>query len=94
MNSYLINFFVYTLAMIGFFVLAVWVYKKSVYSNTASKDKGFLNIENMLRLSPTKTIYVIKAGNEKFLIAGDSANTTMLAKLENNQSTEIYNNEK
>ena len=36
----------------------------------------------------SKTIYVLKAGNERFLIAGDSANTTMLAKLNNDNNEE------
>ncbi|MCD7780131.1 MAG: flagellar biosynthetic protein FliO [Candidatus Gastranaerophilales bacterium] len=83
MNSYLINFTVYTFAMIGFIALALFVYKKSMYSASVSKDKDFLKVENSLRLSAAKTIYVLKAGDEKFLIAGDAANTTMLAKLNN-----------
>lgn len=86
MNSYLANFAIYTLAMIGFIVLALFIYKKSVYTNSNTKNKGFLQIETSLRLSATKTVYVIKAGKEKFLIAGDASNTTMLAKLENNQT--------
>jgi len=84
MNIYLVNFAVYTLAMIGFIALALFIYKKSVYSGTVSKNKEFLQVENTLRLSAAKTVYVIKAGNEKFLIAGDAANTTMLAKLDDN----------
>ena len=83
MNGYLVQFTAYTFAMIGFIAMALFVYKKAMYSNSTSKNKDFLAVENSLRLSATKTVYVIKAGNEKFLIAGDSANTTMLAKLDN-----------
>ena len=57
----------------------------------------FLQVENSLRISPVKTIYVIKAGSERFLIAGDTATTTMLAKLENNTDialNEAFDNEK
>ena len=93
MNSYLINFAVYTFAMIGFIGLALFIYKKSVYSGTSSKNKDFLQVENSLRLSAAKTVYVLKAGNERFLIAGDAANTTMLAKLADNGSdNENYQN--
>lgn len=88
MNSYLVNFAIYTLAMIGFIGMALFVYKKSVYSTSKVKGKEFLQVENSLRLSATKTVYVIKAGTEKFLIAGDPANTTMLAKLNANQTIE------
>jgi flagellar biogenesis protein FliO len=81
MNGYLMHFVAYTFAMVGFIVMVMFVYKKAMYSSPSSKNKEFLAIENSLRLSATKTVYVIKAGKEKFLIAGDSANTTMLAKL-------------
>ena len=88
MNGYLVNFAVYTLAMVGFLALAIYVYKKTAYSTANTQNKEFLKVENTLRLSATKTVYVIKAGNEKFLIAGDTANTTMLAKLENDVKLE------
>ncbi len=93
MNSYLINFAIYTLAMIGFIVMALFVYKKSTNIKPGSKNKEFLQVENSIRLSATKTIYVIKAGNEKFLIAGDPASTTMLSKLDGNKNIENYGNE-
>lgn len=88
MNGYIINFTVYTLAMIGFIVLALYVYKKSTYFPNNAKNNVYLKVENTLRLSPTKTIYAIKAGNEKFLIAADASTTTMLAKLENSETEE------
>lgn len=83
MNNYIMHFAVYTLAMIGFIVIALFVYKKSVCASQTVANRNNLKVENSLRLSATKTVYVIKAGEEKFLIAADSANTTMLAKLEN-----------
>ena len=90
MNSYLLHFVAYTFAMIGFIVMVLFIYKKSVYSGTKQNNKEFLCIENSLKLSPTKTIYVVKAGKEKFLIAGDTSTTTMLSKLENTQETPNY----
>lgn len=80
---YLINFVVYTLAMIGFIVLMLIVYKKSLFMPQMKNSKNFLRVETSLKLSATKTIYIIGAGTERFIIAGDNTNTTMLAKLEN-----------
>ena len=84
MNSYLIHFATYTFAMIGFIVIVLFVYKKTMYSQTDGVNRNFLKVENTLKLTPTKTVYVIKAGTERFLVAGDSSNTTMLAKLDEN----------
>lgn len=84
MNSYIMHFATYTFAMIGFIVIVLFVYKKTMYSQSGNENRNFLKVENALKLSPTKTVYVIKAGTERFLVAGDSANTTMLAKLDGN----------
>ena len=90
MNSYIMNFAVYSFAIMGFFVALLLVYKKAVNSDKILNKKNFLKVESTLKLSPVKSIYVIKAGNERFLIAGDTSNTTMLAKLEDNQENEEY----
>lgn len=84
MNGYLIHFATYTFAMIGFIVIILFIYKKTMYSVSSAADKNFLKVESLLKLSPTKTLYVIKAGTERFLIAGDNTNTTMLSKLDEN----------
>ncbi len=77
------------LAMIGFIAAALYVYKKTMTGDQTARDKGYLKVENYMKLSPTKTLYVIKAGSERFLIAGDSSNTTMLSKLDENNKPEI-----
>ena len=82
MNSYIVNFATYTLAMVGFIVLMLFVYKKAMYTPANAKNREYLNVENVLKLSPTKTVYIIKAGTERFLVAGDTTTTTMLAKLD------------
>ena len=84
MNSYIVNFATYVFAMIGFIVLILFVYKKAMSTPMDAKNREFLNVENVLRLSPTKTVYIIKAGYERFLVAGDNTNTTLLAKLDEN----------
>ena len=89
MNSYIVNFATYTLAMVGFIVLMLFVYKKAMYTPTNAKNREYLNVENILKLSPTKTIYIIKAGTERFLVAGDNTSTTMLAKLDENNTNNI-----
>ena len=89
MNSYIVNFATYTLAMVGFIVLMLFVYKKAMYTPTNAKNREYLNVENILKLSPTKTIYIIKAGTERFLVAGDNTSTTMLAKLDENNRNNI-----
>ena len=53
-----------------------------MYTPINAKNREYLNVENVLKLSPTKTVYIIKAGTERFLVAGDSTNTTLLAKLD------------
>ena len=52
------------------------------------KRKGIIQIEDALGLSPRKTLYIIKAGEEKFLIAADLDKTTLISKL-NLQDEEI-----
>lgn len=79
MGGYLINFIVYTTAMVGIIFLAVFVYKKFSYSSV-SKSK-FLNIEDCISLAPRKNIYVVRAGNERFLIASDAERTSLISKL-------------
>lgn len=82
MGTYLINFLVYSMAMVGLLFVCLMVYKKTMVNNRCSKNKNELDIENALNLSPRKTIYIVKAGNEKFLIASDAERTTFLAKLD------------
>ena len=85
MGHYLIHFAVYTMAMIGLIFFALFVYKKFSISAISLKKKGLIEIEDALGLSPRKTLYIIKANNEKFLIAADLERTTLISKLENEQ---------
>lgn len=80
MGGYLINFIVYTAAMVGIIFLAVFVYKKCSYG-IVSKSK-FLNIEDCISLAPRKTLYVVRAGHERFLVASDVGRTSLISKLE------------
>lgn len=83
MGGYFLNFMVYTTAMIGVICLAVVVYKKVSYASDV-KSK-FLNVEDTMALSPRKKLYVVKAGEERFLIASDAERTTLISKLQNGE---------
>ena len=78
--GYMINFIVYTAAMIGIIFLAVFVYKKFSFT-TGSKSK-FLNVEDCISVGPRK-----EAGNERFLVASDVGRTSLISKLEGNSSS-------
>ncbi len=82
MGSYIVNFTVYTMAMCGLIFFALFVFKKFASGNFGSKNSQFLGVEDMLSLAPRKMLYVIRAGEERFLIASDADKTTLISKLE------------
>ena len=82
MGHYIASFAIYTMAMIGLICFALFVYKKFSITSFNSKRKGLLNVEDALGLSPRKTLFIIKAGNERFLIASDTERTTLISKLD------------
>ena len=87
MTHYLINFSIYTTAMIGVIFLALYTFKK--FSNVCfSKQSSMLNIEDSMKLSARKTLYVINAENQKFLIAADIDRTSLIAKLDSKAEAE------
>lgn len=88
--GYLTNFIVYTLAMVGVIMLAVFVFKTTTSVSTKCGSKN-LKVLETLSLGPRKTLYIVSAGEEKFLIAGDVDKTSLISKLEtkNNISVEI-----
>ena len=76
MSGYLVNFIVYTAAMVGIIFLAVFVYKKFSYCST-SRSK-FLNVEECISLGPRKELFVVRAGQERFLVASDVGRTSLI----------------
>ena len=83
MGGYIANFTVYTMAMLGLICFALFVYKKFLMGNN-SKNSNFLGIEECISLAPRKTLYVVRAGNERFLIASDVDKTSLISKLDTN----------
>ena len=64
MAQYIIAFSLYTLAMIGIFFIAFVVYKKTMTGN--SKLNNGMKIEDALRLSQRKTLFIINVQGERF----------------------------
>ena len=87
MGVYLVNFLVYSMAMVGLLFVCLMVYKKTMLSNKCTNNCEKLTVENALNLSQRKTLYVIKAGDERFLIAADAERTAFLAKLDEKTKT-------
>ncbi len=86
--GYISNFIVYFLAMIGIIILALYVYKKFSISSFSTRRNNSLKIEDTLSLSPRKTLFVIRDGNERFLIAADLERTTLISKLEDREEVQ------
>ena len=85
--SYFTNFLVYVFAMSGVLLTAVFIYKK--FGTIAEGKEGkVLKIKDRLSIAPRKTLYIVQAGEESFLIAGDTDRTTMLAKLNSSGNLE------
>lgn len=78
--GYLTNFIVYTFAMVGIIVFALLVFKNST-GGGSNKHSKFLKVIDSISLGPRKTLYIVSAGEEKFLIAGDIERTSLISKL-------------
>lgn len=87
MSGYFIQFLAYTFAMVGFLAVCLVTYKKFCQPTMMNNSAECLCIENALRLTPRKQIYVVRAGDERFLVASDADSTTMLAKLGDSQQS-------
>ena len=79
--GYLTNFIVYTLAMVGVIVVALLVFKNAT-SVTSGHGSKHLKVIDTLNIGQRKTLYIVSAGKEKFLIAGDVDRTSLISKLD------------
>ena len=87
MNGYVVNFTVYTMAMLGLICFAVFVYKKVMAGGIRKDNTKFLSIEDSMSLNPRKSLHVVRAGDERFLIAADVDRTTLISKLSSENVT-------
>ena len=67
MQNYIANFIVYTMAMVGFICLTLLIYKKSMSLPQNLINKDYLKVENLIKLSATKTIYIVKTASAEIL---------------------------
>ena len=81
MVHYIVNFIVYTLAMIGILIVAYLVYKKTMMINPVQKN-SMLKIVDMMRLPDRKILYVVKCKGEEFLLASSNENVSLISKLD------------
>lgn len=79
--GYLGNFIVYVLAMVGIIVVALLVFKNATTA-TGIRGSKYLKIIDSLSIGPRKTLYIVSAGKERFLIAGDIDKTNLISKLD------------
>ncbi len=89
--GYLTNFIVYTLAMVGVIVIALLVFKGTTGGGIKGGSK-YLKVLDTLSIGPRKTLYIVSAGKEKFLIAGDVDKTSLISKLNCNENPENEQN--
>jgi len=83
---YIISFTVYALAMAGLIGLALIVYKKVTNISCTNKTTKALSIEETMNINPRKTLMIVRAGDERFLIASDVDKTTLISKLGQNDN--------
>ena len=86
MTHYIVSFTVYAMAMAGLIALALFVYKKVTNVSTSNKKTKALSIEETMSINPRKTLMIVRAGDERFLIASDVDKTTLISKLGQNES--------
>lgn len=86
MSGYLLHFSIYTMAMLGIIGLAIFTYKISYGGVKTGINSSLLSVTDSMKLTPKKTLYVVKAGEERFLIASDFESTTLISKLGENET--------
>lgn len=90
--GYLSNFIVYMLAMVGVMMLALFIFKHSTAVKFKNGGSKYLKVVDSLSLGARKTLYIVSAGAEKFLIAGDLDRTTLISKLNSQSGNEVVSN--
>lgn len=86
--GYLTNFIVYMLAMVGVLVVAMLIFKHTNMAAGKCGNGKCLKVLDTLSLGARKTLYIVSAGEEKFLIACDVDRTSLISKLNPKSSCE------
>lgn len=83
MGGYIVNFAIYTMAMLGLIFFALMIYQKaSKNGGFGARKNSFLSLEESMSIGPRKNLYVVRAGNERFLLSSDMDKTSFIAKLD------------
>ena len=96
MMGHLTGFLVYMLAMLGVIFIAFLVVKKSFTFKSGKQKKSFLQVESSLSLEPRKNLYIVKAGNERFLISTGFEGCQFMTKIDDGnipnkfESSDVY----
>lgn len=93
MTGYLLNFTIYTMAMVGVLFLALFTFK-SFSGGCFSKKSAMLNVEDTMKLSTRKSLFVINADGERFLIASDMERTSLISKLNKKDEKNLIKEQK
>jgi len=86
MAGYLTGFVVYLMAMLGVIFIGMIVVKKSLNFNSRETKPDFLKIESRLAIEPRKNLYVVKAGDERFLISTGTEGCRFMTKIKSGSS--------
>ena len=86
MAHYIVSFIVYTCAMSGLIALALFVYKKVTNISSTGRKTKMLSVEEVLNINPRKALMIVRAGDERFLLASDVDKTTLISKLGENSN--------
>ena len=84
------NFTVYTMAMLGMIFFAVFVYKKVMNGSIYKNGSKNLSIEERMSINPRKSLLIVKAGDERFLVASDMERTSLISKLQNPEMIRMF----
>src|SRR5262249_42959742 len=91
--QYLASFILYTLFAIGLIYLAYWYLRKNGGGLVPMGRKNGngplkLEVESTLVLEARKNLYVVRSGNERFLIATSMEGTQFLSRLDTTAGAE------
>lgn len=92
MKIYILNFLVYTMAMVGVIYVSLMIFKRTMTQNNLNSNSN-LKIESSLNISPRKNLHVVNVDGERFLIASDIQNTTFLSKLNSTKKDLFFEKE-
>ncbi len=85
MGHYLLNFVLTTMSVVGLLYLLYLYIKQNPQINGKTygpKQSNGLKIESILTLEPRKNLYIVRYGQQRFLIATTVDKTEFLATLE------------